>query len=390
MIKRILEASLSRFLKAFPAVVILGPRQVGKTTLAKRLAEQLKKKSHYLDLERPSVFDLLKREPESYLSAYKNDCVIIDEIQRMPELFPLLRSLIDDHRKPARFLITGSASPELLQGASESLAGRVSYSYLNPIGLHELPDNISMQMHWLKGGFPQALTMRNQSLRHNWMDSFITTFIERDLPFLFDVKFSSVVMRKLWVMLAHDHGGILNAEKIGRSLDITGTTLKRYLDYLEGAFIISRLPAFYINISKRLVKASKVYINDSGILHFLLNVHTEKELHNLPLLGNSWEGYAVSQIRYAKESRLDMYYYRTQAGAECDVVLARGHQVKACVEIKFSKSPAASKGYYQSIDDLRSKANFIVVPDNLDFVTEQGIRITGLRIFLNKYLHKLN
>ena len=203
MIKRKLELQVSKFMKVFPAVVILGPRQVGKTTLAKRLSKQLKKKVHYMDLERPSVFDLLKRDPESYLASYQDDCVSIDDVHRMTSLFPLLRSLIDDKRKPARFIVTGSASPDLLKGASESLAGRVSYSYLNPVGLHELPAHISMQTHWLRGGFPQALTMRNYELRHTWMDSFITTFIERDLPFLFDVRFSPVLMRKLWTMLAH-------------------------------------------------------------------------------------------------------------------------------------------------------------------------------------------
>src|SRR5260221_10054453 len=317
MIERKLETQVTKLLKAFPAVVILGPRQVGKTTLVKRISKQIRKQIHYLDLERPSVFDLLKRDAESYLASYQNDCVIIDEIQRMPALFPLLRSLIDDRRKPARFIITGSASPDLLKGASESLAGRVSYSYLNPVGLHELPSKINMQTHWLRGGFPLALTMQNSDHLHHWMDSFITTFIERDLPFLFDVRFSPVLMRKLWTMLAHTHGTILNAEALGRSLDITGTTLKRYLDYLEGAFIIHRLPPFYTNIGKRLVKTAKVYINDTGILHFLLNVHSAKELQTLPSLGNSWEGYAISQIRYAKDNRVDMYYYRTQAGAEC-------------------------------------------------------------------------
>ena len=260
---------------------------------------------------------------------------------------------------------------------------------MNPIGLHELPAHISMQTHWIKGGFPQPLTMRNNELRYNWMDSFITTFIERDLPFLFDVRFSPVMMRKLWTMLAHLHGTILNAESVGRSLDITGTTLKRYLDYLEGAFIIHRLPAFYTNIGKRLVKASKVYINDSGILHFLLNIHSDKELQTLPSLGNSWEGYAISQIRYSKDSRLDIYYYRTHAGAECDVVLARGHHVKACVEIKFSKSPSITKGYYQSVADLKSKSNFIVVPGTINFLNKEGIRIVGLQLFIDKYLPAL-
>ena len=386
MINRRLETQVISLLKTFPAAVILGARQVGKTTLAKGLSKKLKKKVRYLDLERPSVADLLRRDPETYLASYQDECVILDEIQRMPELFPLLRSLIDDFRKPARFIITGSASPGLLKGASESLAGRVSYSYLNPVGLSEIPKSISMRSHWLKGGFPHPLMMRSPLLRYSWMDSFITTFIERDLPFLFDIKFSPQVMRKLWAMLAHLHGSIMNAESVGRSLDITGTTLKRYLDYLEGAFVIYRLPAFHTNSGKRLVKAPKVFIDDSGILHFLLRIHDEKELHSHPALGNSWEGYVISQIRYAKDSRLDAYYYRTHAGAECDLVLVQGHRVKGCIEIKHSQWPAISKGFYQSAADLKSTSNFVVIPGNENFLTRDGIRIVGLRTFIDKYL----
>ncbi len=378
-----------RALSSFPALAILGARQVGKTTLAKQLSGKLKKSVHYIDLERPSTLAALVREPEEYLASYANQCVIIDEIQRLPSLFPMLRSLIDEKRKPARFIITGSASPELLKGASESLAGRVMYYQLNPIGLHELPEKISFKQHWLRGGFPIPLTMRSNSLRIDWMDSFITTYIEKDLPFLFDVKFSAVTMRKLWQMLAHVHGSILNAENLGNSLDITGTTLKRYIDFLEGAFIIKRLPPFFINQGKRLVKTPKVYINDSGILHFLLNLHSEKELVNHPKLGNSWEGYVISQIVYAKNTRLDAYYYRTHAGAECDLVLSRGHEVKAAIEIKYAKSAAVTKGFYNSVADLKSKNNFMITPMETDYLSKDGVRRVGLSLFINKYLPKL-
>ncbi len=390
MITRALEKTMIRTLGAFPAIVLLGPRQVGKTTLAKQLTGKIKKKIHYVDLERPSTLALIKREPEEYFATYINECVIIDEVQRMPELFPLLRSLIDEKRKPARFIITGSASTDLLKGASESLAGRVVYHYLNPIGLHELPDNISLKLHWLRGGFPIPLKLKSNVLRRDWMDSFITTYIEKDLPFLFDVRFSPITMRKLWQMLAHVHGNILNAENLGNSLDITGTTLKRYLDFLEGAFIIKRLTPFFKNSGKRLVKAPKVYINDSGILHFLLNLHTENELINHPALGASWEGYVISQIMYAKEGRLDAYYYRTHAGAECDLVLSRGHEVKAAIEIKYSKSPTVTKGFHHSIADLESKNNFIITPMEIDIFSKNGVRMVGLNTFISKYLVKMS
>ncbi|MBI2271513.1 MAG: ATP-binding protein [Bacteroidetes bacterium] len=386
MIQRQIQINIERQLKLFPAVAVLGPRQVGKTTLVKLLAKNQKKTIHYLDLERSSTFDIVKRDAEGYLSAFMNDCVIIDEIQRMPELFPLLRSLIDEKRKPGRFIISGSAAPELLKGASESLAGRIAYSHLNPIGLHELPKNISMQQHWLRGGFPQHLLLNDNASRYDWMDSFITTYIERDLPFLFDVKFSTVTMRKLWQMLAHLQSGILNAESLGRSLDITGTTLKRYLDYLQGAFIINKLPPFYVNIGKRLVKAPKVYISDSGILHFLLNIHTNKELLSHPSLGASWESYVISQVMYAKNNRTDAFYYRTQAGAECDLVLARGQEVKACIEIKHSKSPVPTKGFYQSMKDLKCKNNFIITSDDTEYTTKEKVKIVGLSVFLKKHL----
>jgi len=231
--------------------------------------------------------------------------------------------------------------------------------------------------------------MRNAQLLQAWLDSFITTYIEKDLPFLFDMRFSIAIMRKLWSMLAHLQGSILNAEKLGGSLDITGTTVKRYLDYLQAAFIITKLQPYYINIGKRLVKAPKLYINDTGILHYLLRINTEKELSGHPAVGASWEGYVISQVLHAKENRLDMYYYRTQAGAECDLVLVRGHLVKACVEIKLSKAPAVTKGFYQSVTDLKCKNNFIICPADIDYVTKEGIRIVGITAFIKKYLLKL-
>jgi hypothetical protein len=389
MIDRALSTTMIRALRIFPALAILGARQVGKTTLARQLSGKIKTKTHYVDLERPSTLAAIMREPEEYFAAYENYCVIIDEIQRMPSLFPLLRSLIDEKRKPARFILTGSASPDLLKGAAESLAGRIMYCQLNPIGLHELPDKITLKQHWLRGGFPVPLLMKTNAMRIEWMDSFVTTYIERDLPVLFDVKFSTVTMRKLWQMLAHIHGNILNTENVGNSLEITGTTLKRYLDFLEGAFIVHRLPPFYKNIGKRLVKAPKVYINDSGILHFLLNIHSETDLLNHPGLGASWEGYVISQIMYAKDTRLDAHYYRTHAGAECDLVLARGHEVKAAIEIKYSQSAAITKGFHNSIADMKSKNNFMITPMDADYLSKEGIRRVGLKTFISKYLPKL-
>ena len=389
MIQRTLQPSIEKALKVFPAVVILGPRQVGKTTLVKLIAKNSSKKNVYIDAEKNSDFEKLQNTAEEFLESYINDCVLIDEVQRIPTLFPLLRSMIDEKRKPNRYIITGSASPILLKGASESLAGRVAYFYLHPIGLHELPSTISVNKHWFRGGFPEVLTMRNSALVDTWLDSFITTYIEKDLPLLFDIKFSATTMRKLWSMLAYLQGSMLNAEKLGGSLDITGTTAKRYLDYLEGAFIITKLQPYFVNIGKRLVKAPKIYINDTGILHFLLRIQNEKELTSHPQVGASWEGYVISQILYAKQKRVDMYYYRTQVGAECDLVLVHGHIVKACIEIKFSKAPVVSKGFYQSASDLNCKNKFVICPAEVDYITKEGIRVVNIRTFLLKYLSKL-
>ncbi|MDP2387267.1 MAG: ATP-binding protein [Bacteroidota bacterium] len=389
MINRNIRLLISSYIKEFPVIAILGPRQVGKTTLVKTISQSLKKKTHYLDLEKTSDYEKLNRDPEEYLSTYKDECVLIDEVQRMPALFPLLRALVDEKRKPARFIITGSAAPELLKDASESLAGRVYYFNLTPIGLHELPSNISLKKHWFRGGFPKPLTLKTNELVSAWLDAFITTYIERDLPFLFDVKFSPIVMRKLWGMLAHTHGNLLNAEQLGSSLGVTGTTVKRYLDYLEGAFLIKRLPPYFVNIGKRLVKSPKVYINDSGILHHLLRIENEQELMSHPSVGPSWEGYVISQVIYAAPRRIDSYFYRTQVGAECDLVLVHGNSVKACIEIKLSKSPVATKGFYNTIADLKSKNNFIICSADVDYKTAENIIIVSLPIFISKYLPTL-
>ena len=389
MINRGIQPIIEKYLKSFPAIVILGPRQVGKTTLVKLVSKTFKKKTHYLDLELNSDFEKLSRDPEEYLMTYKDECVIIDEVQRMPSLFPLFRALIDTNRKPARFIITGSASPALLKGASESLAGRVFNFQLNPLGIHEIDDKIAIKKHWIRGGFPDALISRSNELAQGWLTSFITTYIERDLPFLFDTKFSPITMRKLWSMLAHLQGSILNAERLGCSLEISGVTIKRYLDFLEGAFIITRLPPFFMNISKRLVKSPKVYINDSGILHSLLRIFNDKELMQHPAVGASWEGYVISQILYAKDSKLDLYYYRTHAGAECDLLIVQGHIVKACVEIKLSKTPIITKGFYQCISDLQCSNNFVICSSSEEYVNKEKVRILGLKSFVVNYLSKM-
>jgi len=388
MITRNIYSTVAKALKRFPAVAILGPRQVGKTTLVKQVSKSLKGEVLFLDLEKDSDYNKLNRDAEDFLSQYVKSTVVLDEIQRMPSLFVLLRPLIDENRKPARYLITGSASPELLKGATESLAGRISYLHLYPINVMELPEKISIHQHWLRGGFPVALTAKSNDFAFDWLGNFITNYIERDLPNLFDVQFSPILMKKMWQMMAHWQSQIINLEDISRSLSVGATTVKRYFDFLEGAFIIHRLPPFYVNINKRLVKSPKLYILDSGMLHRLLHITSNKELAGHPFSGASWEAYVVSQLIYNMPGHLTAYFYRTHTGAECDVVLAQGHIIKYCIEIKLGKTPSVSKGFYQSLADLKCKNAFVICNTSHPYKTREGVMFTDLKSFIKLHLIK--
>lgn len=372
-------------MKQFPAVAILGARQVGKTTLAKQIAAKQSKPSLYLDLENPLDVRRLA-DPYTFLTDNKNKCVIIDEVQKIPSMFSVLRSVIDENRRNAKFILLGSASPQLVKGVSESLAGRIAYRELSPINYTELPEKVSRDRHWLRGGFPTALLARNEKNAAEWMSSFIRSYVERDLSALFRVDLTSNIISRLLSMLAHINGSVWNAEMIGRSLGITAPTVNRYVDFLEGAFLVHRLPAFFVNTKKRLVKAPKIYIRDSGMLHQLSNVHSLTMLKGHPVAGSSWEGYVVEQVKQLKPAGLDMYYYRTQAGAEYDIVLARGIHPVACIEVKLNNAPSLSKGNLESIAELKTKRNFVVVPDVPDYKTKEGIVICNINSFLTKHL----
>ena len=388
MIERLLQREIITLLKQFPAVAILGARQVGKTTLAKQIAGFQKKPSLYLDLENPLDARRLA-DPYTFLSDNKDKFIIIDEMQTIPSLFAVLRSLIDEDRRNGRFILLGSASPQLVKGVSESLAGRIAYRELSPINIIELPEKISRNKHWLRGGFPQSLLARNDGAAAEWMHSFIRSYVERDLSLLFGVDLTSNIIRRILSMLAHVNGTVWNAEMMARSLGITAPTVNRYIDFLEGAFLVYRLPAFYVNAGKRLVKSPKIYIRDSGLLHQLSDVKNMLYLKGHPVVGSSWEGYIVEQVRELKPAGIDLYYYRTQAGAEYDIVLTKGVHPVACVEIKLNNAPVISKGNYQSITDLKTKKNFIVVPDVYEYKTKEGIIICNTETFFSKYLPKL-
>ncbi len=388
MIQRQLQKEITALMKQFPAVAILGARQVGKTTLAKEIAASQKRVSLYLDLENPLDVRRLA-DPYSFLSDNKDKCVIIDEVQTIPSLFAVLRSVIDEDRRNGRFILLGSASPELVKGVSESLAGRIAYRELSPVNIVELPEKISRDKHWLRGGFPQPLLARTDKAAAEWMKSFARSYIERDLSFLFGVELTSNIISRTLSMMAHVNGNVLNVEMMARSLGITAPTVNRYINFLEGAFLVHRLPAFHVNTRKRLVKSPKIYIRDSGLLHQLSDVQSMLSLKGHPVVGSSWEGYIVEQIRQLKPAGLDLYYYRTQAGAECDVVLSKGLHPVACAEIKLNNAPVISKGNFQSIADLKTKKNFVIVPDVDEYQTRDKIVICNTKTFFKKYLPKL-
>ncbi len=385
MIKRKAQREILDKLGAFPAVAILGARQVGKTTLAKAIAKKLKKDILYFDLENPRDENTLRRDAYSLLEENSAKLVIIDEVQRMPELFTYLRPLIDSNKKKGRFLLSGSASPNLVKGVSESLAGRIYYAEITPIGLNELPVKNTFEKLWFRGGFPRALTARTDAQFAEWMDTFIDTYTQRDLNAIFGINLSRQVIYNFWRMLAHCHSGIYNAEMFARSLGITSPTVTRYLDYLEGAYLVRRLPAYFMNARKRLVKAPKIYISDSGILHRLLGVNSFSDLKGNPIVGASWEGFVAEQVRRILPKGYDLFYYRTQNGAEADLVITRSLKPVSCIEIKYSNAPKISPGFYNSIADLGTKDNYVITPQADTLRISGEIRVMGLPAFLKDF-----
>jgi uncharacterized protein len=387
MIDRRIIADINDSLGFFPVVSIIGPRQVGKTTLAKIIMAQIDKPTIYLDLEIQS--DLFKlNDAELFLSQHADHLVVIDEVQLKKELYPLIRGLVDQHRVPARFLLLGSASPELIRDSSESLAGRIACHQLFPIGLTEIPDTVSQNDLWVKGGFPNMLFTEKPNLSRRWMENFISTYLNRDLLQL-GLNASPKVIRNLWTMMAHLNGQLLNATTIGNSLGVTTPTVKRYLDFLEDAFLLKSLHPFHWNISKRLVKTPKVFLTDTGILHYLLGVNDFVSLSGNPIIGNSWESFVFNQVVAAKPDSVDLYFYRTHQGTEVDLVFARGYSVVATAEVKYSNSPQLTKGNFQAFDDLKAPINYVITPSSDDFMMKEKIRVCSLKKFLVKYLHEL-
>lgn len=376
MIKRHIQGLIENSLKKYPVVGIVGPRQVGKTTLAKMIKEHKKKRAVYLDLELPSDLNKLA-EPELYLNHFLDSLVIIDEIQRMPSLFPLIRALVDKNNVPGRFLILGSASPELIKHTSESLAGRIIYHELSPFTLQEI-DHKYIQRLWLKGGYPVSYLFKNDNDSFNWRETFIRTYLEMDIPQL-GIHIPAVQLRRFWTMLAHSHGQLWNANRIANSMGLSAPTVRRYLDILEGTFIIRQIQPYYINIKKRLIKSPKIYIRDPGLLHTLLNIRTFEDLQAHPSLGSSWEGFIIEQIIAAIPRSWQVFFYRTSAGAEIDLLLIDNKNKVIVIEIKYSVTPKVSKGFRNAVADLSCKNGFIIYPGEESYPLAHNIYTLPLK-----------
>jgi uncharacterized protein len=362
MIARSVTPSIEHSLAEQAAVAIIGPRQVGKTTLAREIADK-RPGSLYLDLEAREDRDRLA-EPALFLRQYENNLVVLDEIHRVPELFSSLRGIIDQGRRTGhgkgRFLILGSASIDLLRQSSESLAGRITYINMGPFNVLELPaDEPTLLQLWIRGGFPGSYLAPNDAVSLRWRDDFIRTYLERDVP-LFGPRLPAGILERLWTMLAHGQGTLLNASRLASALQITAPTVQRYIDLLSDLLLVRRLQPFHNNAGKRLVKSPKVYIRDSGLVHALLGLKTFNDLAGHPVSGSSWEGFVIDNLLAAAPERSVVSFYRTAAGAEIDLLLEiPGHGLWA-IEVKRSLSGRPEKGFYIACEDLKPDKRLVV------------------------------
>ena len=378
MITRNIISSVYKSFENFPVVGVLGSRQVGKTTLAKEIKKIYEQKAIYLDLELPSDINKLK-DPELYLKQHFDDLVIIDEIQRMPELFPLIRALVDQNKRAGRFLVLGSASPDLLKNASESLAGRIIYHELNPFSLKEVGyDDISIKKLWLRGGYPDSFLAKDDAVSLAWREAFIRSHLERDIPQL-GIYIPALQLRRFLTMVAHFNGQLWNSSKIANSLGVSFPTTNHYLDIFEKTFIIRRLQPYYVNIKKRLVKSPKVFIRDTGILHTVFGIQTFEDLQSYPLLGSSWEGFVIEQILAIMPNTWDAYFYRTSSGTEIDLLLLKDKTIPIAIEIKYSLTPKLSKGFYNACMDIGCKHSFIIYPGDETYMIDKNVQALSIQ-----------
>lgn len=379
LIQRTLTSRLRTLLDIFPAVGLVGPRQVGKSTLVRELLFGEGSEVVYLDLERAADRALLG-EPERFLAeASRSATVVIDEVQIMPELFTALRPVIDAERRAGRFVLLGSASPTLLRGASESLAGRIAYAELTPLLHGEVaPLNQPTEYrHWLRGGYPASYLREGADASIEWREAYLSSYINRELPQLGSVA-EVEVMGRLLSMLAAQQGDLLNLSNLARSLSVSQPTVRRYVELLERSYLLRLLRPYHVNVRKRLVKSPKAYVRDSGLLHALLGVDAYEQALRHPRVGASFEGYAVEQIIGAASPRTEPYFYRTQAGSEMDLVLRARSGRLACVEVKFSSAPTLQKGFHHARTDLGPERTLVVATVERPSQREGGIEVVDL------------
>lgn len=380
MIPRRLEFRIKDALQRSPSVALIGPRQVGKTTIALNLSET--RPSIYLDLENRT--DLQKvRDIEAFHAENNDKLIILDEVQRLPEIFTSLRGIIDKERrkgnKTGQFLFLGSASIDLLQQSGESLAGRIAYLELHPVDALEYANDSPEKLNtlWVRGGFPESLLADSDGNSFNWRQDFIRTYLERDIPLL-GPRIPAQTLERFWTMLAHNQGTVLNAAHLARNLDVSGVTIGRYLDLMTDLLLVRRLKPWTANVGKRLVKSPKIYVRDSGIAHALLNIADYNSLLGHPVVGGSWEGFVIENIMSVISSRVQPYYYGTPRGAEIDLVLEFPGGKKWAIEIKRSSTPSVSKGFYAGCEDIKADERFVVYSGNDRFPVSENVTVISL------------
>lgn len=386
MINRRALIELERLRLKFPAVVLVGPRQVGKTTLARSCVTQ--EAGIYLDLE--SKRDTRKlTDAEDYLRRHQNELVVLDEIQRMPDVFLSLRGLIDEARQESsgngKYLLLGSGSLELIQQSSETLAGRIAYVELSGLNLLEVGAEHSDKL-WLRGGFPDSFLSENDDSSAEYRDFLIRSYLERDVA-MHGGRIPAGQLRNLWTMLAHSQGGVMNVSALSRNLDLDGRTINFYLGLLENLLLLRKLKPWYKNTGKRLVKSPKICIRDSGIVHELLGISTMDHLLGHPVVGGSWEGFCIENIMSCVPARTEPYFYRTSSGAEIDLILELRNGKKWAIEIKRGLSPSISSGFYHAIEDIGPDRSFIVYGGDDRFKIKDGIEMISLSLLQEELLN---
>jgi len=384
VIERLYQAKAQQILDFFPVLGIVGPRQVGKTTLAKSLYPH-DKKIIYLDLQSPTDREKLEN-PESFFNQFDDHLIVIDEIQKNKRLFPILRASIDKNRKPGRFIILGPASPDLIRDSSESLAGRIAYLELSVLNVAEITDTYQTQKLWLEGGYPEPfLKPKMGSL---WKKNYIQTYLERDLPLL-GLGMNPIQTQRLWQIIAHLHGQLINKAEISKSLEINSKTIKKTLDFLEQAFIIRQLQPYHTNIKKRIVKSPKIYFRDTGILHYMHGIAKMEELFGHPKMGSSWEGFVIEQIYQLKNDQCNLFFFRTHNGAELDLIIEKNGKPSAGIEIKFGDKAGLSRGNTEAANELAVEKRFVIRQGGEDWKTKNDFTVTSLETFLKTHLPQL-